>query len=186
MIKAVNIQWDTDEIKVDLPKEVEIPDGIVDTHCCYDWKNCENNSESVNNYLSDELGFCIFGYDLVEFLTRDKNQDLLCICENVPWELGFVPCDELGEEVDPTPEKWKSDLYVCDQCGRIFNIETLQVIGLRDSSNLNETYYSIRTVRATNLKEAVTKVQDNYFDETNELCDSVLTKEELIQELNRI
>jgi len=45
------------------------------------------------------------------------------------------------------------------------------------------TYYNIRTVRAKSLKEAMTKLEDADFDEENELCDTVLTTQELIEKL---
>lgn len=47
--------------------EVILPDiGVVDTKCCKDWQNCENNSESVNNYLSDRYGWLVCNYDLIK------------------------------------------------------------------------------------------------------------------------
>jgi dsDNA-binding SOS-regulon protein len=45
------------------------------------------------------------------------------------------------------------------------------------------TYYSVRTIRATSKKEAVEKVEDGEFDEMHEMCDEVLTTEELIKQL---
>ena len=71
MIKAINIKWDTDDEVVDLPSEVEIPEiGIVNKICeypeCDDWRECDSNSQSVNNYLSDKYGWCVFDYELVE------------------------------------------------------------------------------------------------------------------------
>ena len=52
-----------------------------------------------------------------------------CVCGNHPAEQGFYPCDENGKQVEPTPEEWKSPLYVCVVCGRIINEETLAVVG---------------------------------------------------------
>lgn len=44
------------------------------------------------------------------------------------------------------------------------------------------TYYSIRTVKAKNQDEAFTKIYDEAeFDEENELCDRILTAQELIE-----
>lgn len=63
-MKAKNIKWETDGEIVDLPTEVNLPDGIVDTTCCEDWKNCDNNSESVNNYLSDTYGWLVEDYNI--------------------------------------------------------------------------------------------------------------------------
>ncbi len=45
------------------------------------------------------------------------------------------------------------------------------------------TYYHIRTIKAKNQNEALECVENGYFDEENDLCDKVLTAEELIREL---
>lgn len=54
-MKAINIKWDVDydadgEL---LPKEIEIPNGMVD-------------EEDISDYLSDLTGFCHEGFVLVE------------------------------------------------------------------------------------------------------------------------
>lgn len=51
---AYDIKWDTDDDKDvlhDLPKEILIPDGIVD-------------DEEISDYLSDQTGFCHSGFKL--------------------------------------------------------------------------------------------------------------------------
>ena len=49
-MKAINIKWDTDNEVIDLPTEVNIPEG-------YD-------EDEVADYLSDEYGFCVFSFDI--------------------------------------------------------------------------------------------------------------------------
>ena len=49
-MKAINIKWDTDDQVVDLPTEVEIPEGY--------------SEDEVVDYLSDEYGFCVFNFDI--------------------------------------------------------------------------------------------------------------------------
>ena len=49
-MKAINIQWDTDNEMIDLPTEVEIPEGY--------------SEDEVVDYLSDEYGFCVFSFDI--------------------------------------------------------------------------------------------------------------------------
>ena len=52
--KAFNIQWDTDndiEIFKTLPKEIDIPENIVDF-------------DDISDYISDQTGYCHSGYDL--------------------------------------------------------------------------------------------------------------------------
>lgn len=48
--KAVNIAWDTDDEDVDLPTEIDIPAEVDD--------------EDVADYLSDQTGFCHFGFQI--------------------------------------------------------------------------------------------------------------------------
>jgi hypothetical protein len=55
----------------------------------------------------------------------------VCICGNRPDSEGFYPCDRHGKEVDPMPEDWTTDLYVCDRCGRMIDQKTLAVVGQR-------------------------------------------------------
>lgn len=52
----------------------------------------------------------------------------VCLCGNMPSENGFYPCDTEGNEVDPAPGEWDGELYVCNQCKRIINQETLEVV----------------------------------------------------------
>lgn len=65
MKKAINIKWDTDGQVIDLPTEVELPAGVADCECGEDDFNCENNTESVNNYLSDKYGWCVENYTII-------------------------------------------------------------------------------------------------------------------------
>ena len=54
-MRAMNIKWDTDgniDVLNELPNEVEIPYDIEEDEIC--------------NYLSDEYGYCVFGFDIEE------------------------------------------------------------------------------------------------------------------------
>lgn len=53
MLRATNIQWDADGEDVSLPKEIDVPENMVD-------------EDEISDYLSDETGFCHKGFDLVE------------------------------------------------------------------------------------------------------------------------
>lgn len=69
-MKATNIKWDVtdgaedmtkedmDEILSTLPKEVEIPDYLKTD-------DKDDLLDEVSDWLSDEYGFCHFGFDLV-------------------------------------------------------------------------------------------------------------------------
>lgn len=57
-MKAVNIKWDTDgdrELRKELPKEITLPTELTDGEIDYD---------GIDDYLSNETGFCHFGYEL--------------------------------------------------------------------------------------------------------------------------
>ena len=54
-MRALNIKWDIDgntDVLNELPSEVEIPYGIEEDEIC--------------DYLSDEYGYCVFGFDIEE------------------------------------------------------------------------------------------------------------------------
>ena len=62
-MKAVNIKWDvTDgdmELLEELPTEVEIPDYLITD-------DEDDLLDDVSDWLSDEYGFCHFGFELVD------------------------------------------------------------------------------------------------------------------------
>lgn len=51
-MKAVNIEYDTDNEPVFLPKEIKIPNGIDKT--------------DIADYISDETDFCVKAFSLSE------------------------------------------------------------------------------------------------------------------------
>ena len=61
-MKATNIQWDTDgdnEALETLPTEIEIPEKIL--------KDCDGEEEiveAISDYISDETGFCHYGFEI--------------------------------------------------------------------------------------------------------------------------
>lgn len=73
-MKAVNIKWDVtdgaedmtkedmDEILSTLPTEVEIPDNLIDDDEDFDE---DYYYSDISDWLSDEYGFCHFGFELV-------------------------------------------------------------------------------------------------------------------------
>jgi YD repeat-containing protein len=52
----------------------------------------------------------------------------VCICGNTSSELGFYPIDDNNREVEPTERDWTTNQYVCDQCGRVIDKDTLEVV----------------------------------------------------------
>jgi len=53
----------------------------------------------------------------------------ICICGNRPCEGGFYPCDEQGNEMEPSIGSDWASLYCCTDCGRIIVHPTLVVCG---------------------------------------------------------
>lgn len=50
-LKATNIDWDTDGEDVDLPTEIDIPEGMTD-------------EDDISDYISDKTGFCHKGFTI--------------------------------------------------------------------------------------------------------------------------
>ena len=53
----------------------------------------------------------------------------VCICRNMPFQDGFYPCNQEGNEIEPTEASNWNGLYVCAKCGRIIDQDTLNVVG---------------------------------------------------------
>lgn len=61
-MKAVNIKWDTDgdlELLQDLPKEIEIPEYLIDEDT-----DIDEYEEEISDYISEVTGYCHCGFDL--------------------------------------------------------------------------------------------------------------------------
>ena len=52
-MKALAIICDTDDDNIDLPSEIEIPDGMED-------------EEEISDYITEQTGFCHKGFILTE------------------------------------------------------------------------------------------------------------------------
>lgn len=50
-MKAINIEWDTNGEAVDLPTEIDIPEGMSD-------------EDEISDYISDMVGFCHKGFSV--------------------------------------------------------------------------------------------------------------------------
>jgi hypothetical protein len=67
-------------------------------------------------------------------ITSTAPDEWECVCGNRPRLEGFYPCNEQGEQVEPTPGDWTTDCYVCDRCGAIIDQSTLEIDGQRAGS----------------------------------------------------
>ncbi len=52
----------------------------------------------------------------------------VCLCQNEPADEGFYPVNRQNVIVDPVAELWDCTNYVCSRCGRIINMNTLEVV----------------------------------------------------------
>jgi len=68
------------------------------------------------------------GGDMRETIAANEHDDWKCLCNNTAIGHGFYPCDENGNEVEPTEKAWKTNWYVCRQCGRVIDQGTHAVI----------------------------------------------------------
>jgi hypothetical protein len=73
-----------------------------------------------------------------EHITREPSDEdaWVCICKNTPVDDGFYPCDEKGNEMEPTIGSGWTDLYVCARCGRIIKQDTLEVVGVNPNPKM--------------------------------------------------
>lgn len=46
-----------------------------------------------------------------------------CLCGNNEMGEGFFPCDEHGNEIEPTVESDWTNLMVCGRCGKIYKLD---------------------------------------------------------------
>lgn len=64
MLKAVNIKWDADgdmDVLNDLPTELILPEWLEE-----EFDPDDPYLEEISDWLSDETGFCHFGFDVIE------------------------------------------------------------------------------------------------------------------------
>ncbi len=52
----------------------------------------------------------------------------VCICGNTPSDSGFYPINEANHEVEPTPKAWTTHQYCCHECGRVIEMNSLEVV----------------------------------------------------------
>ena len=53
---------------------------------------------------------------------KNNNLDLTCTCGNTTATDGFYPCDENGNEIEPTIDNNWNGKYVCSRCGKIHTL----------------------------------------------------------------
>lgn len=112
-MRAINIQWDTDnDDSVKLPNEMELPFGMTD-------------EDEISDYLSGEIGFCHYGFDLVVGLdTFPANNTDYCTYFEVPYDWLM----DILESLDSINERKGVDLteflnnYIWDETEFIYEL----------------------------------------------------------------
>ena len=77
IVVAYDIDWETDGEKVDLPKEVLIPDHIAEEYLEMDAEAPGCADEILTDYLSDRYGWLINGFMIDidrDYLIPEKNE----------------------------------------------------------------------------------------------------------------
>lgn len=132
-MKAVNIKWDVtdgaeemtqEEIKdilAELPTEVKIPEGI--------------DEDEVEDWLSDEYGYCHYGFDLEDVVQFMKNANTKWYDDDVAaalkyWDIpatreniGKVATPEFVNSFRQTIIQFGNDLLT-DRVSNVFPMET--------------------------------------------------------------
>ncbi len=58
-----------------------------------------------------------------------NSDDWICICGKDPSDYGFDTCDKAGKVIEPVVGGiWDGKLYVCNECGRIIDQDTCEVV----------------------------------------------------------
>lgn len=92
MLKAINIKWDTDgdmEVLNELPTELIIPDDLEELY-----KRKEDREyalEEISDWISDEIGFCHAGFEVVMEITRQSVENELFDFFNDKMKTGDAP-----------------------------------------------------------------------------------------------
>lgn len=113
-MKAINIKWDTGSKKdlESLPSEIEIPFGMFD-------------EDEISDYISNETGFCHFGFELIVGLCTFPDDDKdYCKYFEVPetWLVGILDSlDSVNERKGVDLERFLNN-YVWDETWFIYEL----------------------------------------------------------------
>jgi hypothetical protein len=56
-----------------------------------------------------------------------------CVCGNTTDRAGFAACNSAGNKMEPTIDSDWNDVYVYNECGRVIDQNTLEVIGRKSN-----------------------------------------------------
>lgn len=90
MLKAINIKWDTDgdmEVFDELPTKMIIPNELEELYK----EDKEYALEEISDWISDEIGFCHAGFEVVIEITRQSVENELFDFFNDKMKTGDAP-----------------------------------------------------------------------------------------------
>ena len=121
----------------------------------------------VIGYRKKALEFrALFALDLASSdhlsIGVNNNGEWVCPCGNRADADGFYPCDSKGNDIEPTPEAWTREWYVCATCGRIIDQVTNQIVGFCKENTLSSEEQS-----------QIQHVRNNRLEQENVLCQLV-------------
>lgn len=90
MLKAINIKWDTDgdmEVFDELPTEMIISNELEELYK----EDKEYALEEISDWISDEIGFCHAGFEVVIEITRQSVENELFDFFNDKMKTGDAP-----------------------------------------------------------------------------------------------
>lgn len=90
MLKAINIKWDTDgdmEVFDELPTEMIFPNELEELYK----EDKEYALEEISDWISDEIGFCHAGFEVVMEITRQSVENELFDFFNDKMKTGDAP-----------------------------------------------------------------------------------------------
>ncbi len=73
-------------------------------------------------------------------LLKGNEEHWICICGNDTMGLGFQTCNKHGNYIEPLANSDWSGLYACQECGRIIDQETREIISQNSSAYTYDKY----------------------------------------------
>jgi hypothetical protein len=112
--RIVYTSWKTMEIEADDAKDAE--------HTFWQ-EGYGGDIENANFAYADDITNAEYVYHEPGY-----EAEWICICGNTASDDGFYAIDEGNHEVEPTEEDWKTNQYVCGDCGRVIDNATRRVV----------------------------------------------------------
>jgi hypothetical protein len=77
---------------------------------------------------------------MAEYIAETEFFEWICNCGNLPEDDGFYTVNSKNQLVEPTYKAWDSNNYCCLRCGRIIDVDSLQVVDIASQEDLLADY----------------------------------------------